>query len=86
MKLLGDTVLVNNFKPLPKKQSGILLPDDIHKRVAVVTGTVIHVGIKAQKHDTLKKGMTILVPNQFGTSFPGGSKLYNYEDILGIVS
>lgn len=87
MRLLGDTVLVKNLRPIPSKDKKLIaLPEDRHERVAVVLADVIQVGLKAKLNRPIeiRQGDTVLVPNQFGTALKDGTRVYDYDDVIGI--
>lgn len=84
MKLLHNTILLGDFKPLEPLSTTLALPEDRFERVGVITGTILEVGTEVKDTD-IEVGLRVLVPNHFGTEISKGQRVFNYEDILGIV-
>lgn len=86
MKLLGDTICVNNFEHIEKKSNLLIDANDITNVVGPVKGKVIHIGTEASKKATeIKVGDEVVVMNHHGTRLGDGSRIYNREDILAII-
>ena len=85
MKLLGDTVLIENLRELNvRERRDIILPEDRVERGGTRIGTIVAVGKKAPS-DLLKEGMNVIVSSYLGTVLQDGRRIYSTEDVLAIV-
>ncbi len=87
MKLLGHTVLLTNFRPMPVKGKKLIVtPDNAHVLAGPVLADVSEIGTGV-RYGELHREDTVIVPSQFGTKLIIDGKefrIFNYEDILGI--